>query len=221
MGRTVSPGYPYYVCRGRTDALRAARGDRCTARFAPARTLDVLVWQDLCRILTEPALITHELARAHGGEWLPQALQARRKTIRAALAQLDRQQARLLEVYLAEIIGRDEFERKRQEVTQTQQGLSQQLRQLEAQAQQQVNIAVLAQGLEAFCRKVQPTLDQLTCAQRRQLVELLIDRVIVTDDQVEIRYVVPTGPKGETTPFCHLRLDYLYKPPQCIPLHNI
>jgi hypothetical protein len=21
--------------------------------------------------------------------------------------------------------------------------------------------------------------------------------------------VVPTGPKGETTPFCHLRLDYL------------
>jgi len=39
-------------------------------------------------------------------------------------------------------------------------------------------------------------------------VELLIDRVIVNDAQVEIRYVVPTGPKGETTPFCHLRLDY-------------
>jgi hypothetical protein len=52
-------------------------------------------------------------------------------------------------------------------------------------------------------------LDQLTFAQRRQLVELLIDHVIVTHDQVEIRSVVPTGPKGETTPFCHLRLDYL------------
>jgi site-specific DNA recombinase len=48
----------------------------------------------------------------------------------------------------------------------------------------------------------------LTFAQRRQLVELLIDRVVVNDAQVEIRYVVPTGPKGETTPFCHLRLDY-------------
>jgi site-specific DNA recombinase len=41
----------------------------------------------------------------------------------------------------------------------------------------------------------------LTFAQRRQLVELLIDRVIANDAQVEIRYVVPTGPKGETTPF--------------------
>ena len=220
LGRTLPPGYHYYLCRGRTDALRAARGERCTARFAPARALDALVWQDLCRILTEPALITHALARAHGGEWLPQALQARRKTLRDALTQLERQQARLLEVYLAEIIGRDEFERKRQEVMQTQDGLTQQLRQLEAQAQQQVDIAALAQGLEAFCRRLQPTLDQLTCAQRRQLVELLIDHVIVTHDQVEIRYVVPTGPKGETTPFCHLRLDYLRRPAFFIRLHQ-
>ena len=67
----------------------------------------------------------------------------------------------------------------------------------------------LAQGIETFCQRLHPTLDNLTFAQRRQLVELLIDCVIVNDTQVEIRYVVPTGPKGETTPFCHLRLDYL------------
>src|SRR4029453_9323849 len=190
MGRSLPTGYHYYICRGRTDALRAAQGQRCPARFAPARALDQLVWQDLCRILTEPELITHELARAHGGEWLPQALQARRKTLRDALTQIERQQARLLEVYLAEIIGRDEFERKRQGVTHTQHGLTQQLRQLEAQAQQQVDIAALAQGLEAFCRRLQPTLDQLTFAQRRQLVELLIDHVIVTHDQVEIPHSI-------------------------------
>jgi site-specific DNA recombinase len=125
---------------------------------------------------------------------------------------LERQQGRLLEVYLAEIIGRDEFERKHQEVTRTQQGLTHQLRQLEAQAHQQVNVAALAHGIDTFCRRLGPTLDTLTFAQRRQLVELLIDRVIVTDGQVEIRYVVPTGPQGETTPFCHLRLDYLHGP---------
>jgi site-specific DNA recombinase len=208
-GRTLPPGEHDYLCRGRTEALRAARAERCTARFARARALDELVWQDLYRILREPALMTPALARAHGGEWLPQALQARRKPLREALAQLERQQARLLEVYLAEIIGREEFERKRQEVPQTQQGLSQQLRQLEAQAQQQVATAALAQGLEAFCQRLHPTLDQLTFAQRRQLVELLIDHVIVPHDQVEMRYGVPTGPTGETTPFCHLRLDYL------------
>ena len=207
-GAPCTPGYHYYLCRGRTDALRAAQGERCTARYAPACALDELVWHDLCRVLTEPALITQALQRAQGGAWLPQAFQARRKTLQEALAQLERQRTRLLEVYLADIIHRDEFERKHKEVTQTHHSLTHQLRQLDAQAQQQVDVAALAQGIETFCQRLCPTLAQLTFAQRRQLVELLIDRVIVNNDQVEIRYVVPTGPKGETTPFCHLRLDY-------------
>ena len=92
-------------------------------------------------------------------------------------------------------------------------GLTQQLRQLNAQTQQHVDVASWAQGIAAFCRRTQPTLDDLPFVQGRQLVELLIDCVIVNDAQVEIRYVIPTGPKGKTIPFCHLRLDCLeWKP---------
>jgi site-specific DNA recombinase len=40
----------------------------------------------------------------------------------------------------------------------------------------------------------------------------LIDRVIVTDDEVEIRYVIPTSPESEHVRFCHLRSDYLGDP---------
>ena len=207
-GRLTGAGYPYYICRGRTDALRMAKGERCTARYAPADALDLLVWQDLCRILTDPELVTHELARAQAGEWLPQALQDRQRTLRASLAQLERQQTRLLEVYLAEVIGRDEFERKQHELVQTQNGLTQQLRQLELQAQKQLDVAKLATHIEDFCQRLAPTLEQLDFAQRRQLVELLIDCVIVDNDKVEIRYVIPTGPQGEHTPFCHLRKDH-------------
>jgi site-specific DNA recombinase len=206
--RMVHPGYPYYICKGRTDALRAAQGERCTARYIPAEALDQLVWQDLCSILTDPTVITHELERAQAGEWLPQALQACRQTIKDALAQLERQQTRLLEVYLAEVISRDELERKRQELLKTQHGLTQQLRQLEAQAQKQLDTAKLATNIQDFCRRSQPTLGQLDFAQRRQLVELLIDRVVVDDGKVEIRYVIPTSAKGEESRFCHLRKDY-------------
>jgi site-specific DNA recombinase len=205
----VPPGSPYYVCRGRTDALRLARGERCTARYAPAQALDELVCQDRCRVLREPALITHALARAQRGEWLPQALHARRQTLREVLAQLERHHARLLDVSLAEVIEREECARRRKEVAQRQHGFMQPLRQLDAQAQQHVNVAALAQGIEALGQRMQPTVDKLTCAQRRQLVALLIERVIVNDAQVAIRSVVPTGPKGETIPFCHVRLDYL------------
>ncbi len=211
-GRSCRPGYAYYLCRGRTDALRLAKGERCIARYAPAEQLDELVWADLCHLLTDPTCITHELGPrghpAHAGEWLPQALQARRQTLQKSIAQLDRQQARLLEVYLAEVIAQDEFERKRFELAQTQQGLARQLRPLEAQMQQQIDIAALSVGIEEFCRRVQPTLDTLSFQQRRQRVELLIDRVSVDEAHVEIRYAIPTSPKGELSRFCHLRKDY-------------
>src|SRR5205823_1622756 len=41
---------------------------------------------------------------------------------------------------------------------------------------------------------------------RRQLVLLLVDRVIVTDADVEIRYVLPTSPESEHVRFCHCPL---------------
>ncbi len=121
-GRTVPPGYQYDFCRGRTEALRRALGERCTARYAPAQVLDALVWQDLCRVLSDPALLTHALARAQMGAWLPQALHARRQTLRDVLAQLARQQARRLDVSLAEVIEREACARRRQEVAQSQPG---------------------------------------------------------------------------------------------------
>ncbi len=57
------------------------------------------------------------------------------------------------------------------------------------------------------------SLENATFEQKRQLVELLIDRVIVTDGEVEIRYVIPTSPSSEKVRFCHLRSDYLHNPP--------
>ncbi|HSH83027.1 MAG TPA: recombinase family protein [Herpetosiphonaceae bacterium] len=208
MARTVST-YADYACQGRRDALRATTGERCTARAARASLLDTVVWEDLCQILREPGMITHELTRARGGAWLPQALQARRKTVTDARNHVRRHQERVLDVYLAEVIEREEFERKRQELVRTQEGLSRQLRQLEAQVQDQMDMASLAEGIEAFCERVRQTLDQLTFAQRRQLVELLIDCVIVRDRTVEIRYVMPTSQTGEGTPFCRLRSDHI------------
>ena len=42
-----------------------------------------------------------------------------------------------------------------------------------------------------------------------QLVELLIDRVVVTGDEVEIRYAIPTSTRSEHIRFCHLLTHYL------------
>ena len=208
-GRQTAAGDRYYLCRGRTDPLRVAEGQRCTARYIPAEQLDELVWADLCGLLTDPAQVARALARARGGAWLPQELQA---TVRQALGQLERQQQRLPDAYLAEVVTLPRLERKRQELDRSRATLLAQQRQLDTAARQRLELGAVADGIEAFCQTIRTGLATATFEQRRQLAELLIDRVVVTDDQVEIRYVLPTSPDGPHPPFCQLRKDHLDPP---------
>ena len=211
-GRQVAKGYRYYLCRGRTDPLRVAQEERCTARYIPAAQLDELVWADLCALLTDPAQAARALARAQSGAWLPQELQARQAAIGQALAQLDRQQQRLLDAYLAEVIALAELDRKRQDLDRRRDTLLAQQRQLDAAARQKLELGAVADGIEAFCQTVRAGLAAATFEQRRLLAELLIDCVVVTDGDVEIRYVLPTSPDGPHRPFCQLRKDHLDSP---------
>jgi len=200
--------YKYYVCAGKKKRLRTGTGENCTSRYSPAEQLDEVVWRDLCEVLTHPESISQALQRAHGGEWIPQELKARQESLREGRAALKRQLDRLTEAYLGEVIPLEEYRRRRRELERKDEALEGQERQLQAQADQRMELAGVADSIEDFCARVQRGLEGATFEQRRRLVELLIDRVIVTDEKVEIRYVIPTDPSSENTRFCHLRTDY-------------
>jgi site-specific DNA recombinase len=213
FARTVSKvDYGYYICSGKERPVQCRREDKCPSRFIPAQQLDELVWHDLCEILIHPESIIQALERAQGGSWLPQELQARRENLRGACVQIEQQRNRLTEAYLAGIIPLAEYERRRSELEQRIAGLEAQARTLAIQTDRQKELIGLTESITDFCSRLQQGLAQATFAQKRQLVELLIDRVVVTNDEVEIRYVIPTSPNGEHTRFCHLRKDYFTNP---------
>ena len=207
-GRSLHGGYHYYVCRGHTDALRVGPGQRFTARYIPADQQDDLVWQDLCAVITHPEMIAYALERAHGGHWAPQELQAQLDLLKKARQQIERQQERLLEAYLADVIKLPELERKRSELSRKLEALKIQTTQLQSKTVQRIELSQITDSIETFCAKIKPTLEQANFDQKRQLIEWLIDRVIVSDNDVEIQYVVPTQPEGPHIHFCQLHSDY-------------
>jgi len=221
FARTVSKvNYGYYICSGKARAVHCRREDKCPSRFIPSQQLDELVWQDLCEILMHSESITHALERAQGGCWLPQELQARRENLRRACVQIEQQLNRLTEAYLGGIIPLVEYERRRSELEQRITGLDAQANTLAVQTDRQKELVSLTESVTDFCQRVQQGLANATFEQKRQLVELLIDRVVVTNDEVEIRYVIPTSPNGEHTRFCHLRKDYFCNPNLIGTLHH-
>ena len=203
----------YYVCSGKFNKAQIAPEEKCPSRYAPAEQLDEIVWKDLCEVLSHPESITKALKRAHGGGWLPQELKMRQENLRRGRAVLGRQLERLTEAYLGEVIPLAEYHRRRKDLEQREEALASQERQLQAQSRQRLELSGVAGSIEDFCRRVRGGLAEATFEQRRKLVELLIDRVIVTAEEVEIRYVIPTDPSSEKVRFCHLRSDYLHHPP--------
>jgi site-specific DNA recombinase len=198
----------YYVCKGKGPAIWSRQEKKCPGRSIPVGQLDDLVWRDLCDVIEHPESLRYALERAHGGHWAPEHLKTRRAQLQAGQAQLNRQLERLTEAYLNEVVPLAEYQRRRQDIEQQVRSLQQSERQLESDSAQQLQVASLAKNIEEFAARVHGSLMEADFEQKRRLVELLIDRVIVTDDQVEIRYVIPTSPASEQVRFCHLRTDY-------------
>ncbi len=148
------------------------------------------------------------MERARGGHWLPQELQARRAGLRHGRAALGQHLERLTEAYLAGVVPLAEYERRRRDIDARLLTLDRQEQDLMQNAERQDETGRLAVHAERFCRRVREGLADADFERKRALLELLVDRVIVTDGAVEIRYVVPTGPEGEHAPFSRLRTDY-------------
>ena len=64
--------------------------------------------------------------------------------------------------------------------------------------------------MATFCERIEQGLAEATFENKRTLVELLIDRIVVRREVVEIRYVVPTTPDSENIRFCYLRKVYCH-----------
>ncbi|HEU0025789.1 MAG TPA: recombinase family protein, partial [Ktedonobacterales bacterium] len=208
-GRQEPPRYAYYLCAGKTPGRPEHPDGRCPARYIPAQALDDLVWQDLCDVLTHPNSLAQALERAQAGAWLPQELQARRTQLQQGIQQVERQVDRVGDAYQAGAMPLVEYRRRRQRLDDHLSALARQRQQLEAQMDQHQAAAQVMTSIEAFCQRVRPGLAHATFVQRRQLVELLIDRVVATDGDVEIHYVIPTTPASEQVRFSHLRTNYL------------
>ncbi len=213
IARYLPSGYDYYLCRTKLQPRELVGGDQCQAHYIRARDLEAVVWTDLCEVLSHPDIITAAIERARGGHWLPQELQARRANLQRGKAGLGQQLERLTEAYLAGVLPLAEYERRRSELERRLLTLESQERDLASDMTRKDETARLAAHAQDFCRKVQDGLARATFEDKRTLIELLIDRVIVTDREVEIRYVIPTGHAGEKEPFCRLRTDYLASRP--------
>jgi site-specific DNA recombinase len=184
-------GYVYYQCSGKDTKVMRGRPNGCAARNIRVERLDAAVWADLCALLRDPAVLDEALRRTQAG-WLDEgAVATRRQGLRQRGQQLARQIQRLIDAYAAEAITLEELQTRRAALEQRLDAVRREEQGLAAAVAQQGRIGDIVAQVEAFRAAVADGLERATFAQRRELVELLVERVVVDAPEVEIRYILP------------------------------
>jgi site-specific DNA recombinase len=190
-GSDGQPRWRYYRCHGR-DCVSRDRDRACPQRQAKVDELDTAVWEHVKQLLNDPATLLGQFeAFARQAEERSTDERMEEQKWQAQLRRLDREEQRLVDAYQAEAIDLVELKQRRQQIAARRQALTtQREQQARIRAERQVAQATLA-DLKAFCERIRSRLEEATLAEKQRLLHSLIERVIVGEDTLEIRHVIP------------------------------
>ena len=183
----------YYICHGK-DTLARDRACPCPQPRTRVEELDAAVWDHVKRLLDDPATLAAQFEeRARQADALDAGADAAGQKCEALLRRLDREEQRLLDAYQAEAIDLDELKQRREQIRGRRLVLTAQRDQEQRLRCERQTAKEVWADLTAFCQRVRSRLDEATLAERQRILQLLIDRVIVGEDALEIRHVIPLG----------------------------
>ena len=181
----------YYRCHGKDPAARD-REHRCPQSRVKVEELDAAVWGHVCQLLDDPATLLAQfeaLARPDAADAPGEP--AGEDKAEGQLRRLDREGKRLLDAYQAEAIELAELRERQRQIEGRRQVLLAQ-RDQQARIREERRTARQVWGdLTAFCERIRSRLGEATAAERQQILQLLVERVIVGEDALEIRHVIP------------------------------
>jgi site-specific DNA recombinase len=184
-------GRRYYRCAG-TDPLTTGRATKCPRARMEADALERVVWEHVAGLLSEPVQLLAQFERflaesatADRREELPD------RQLRARLDRLDRADRRLLEAYQAEVITLEELSAQRRALAEQRRIAEQHREQHRRLRERRVRAEDTLVSLTAFCERVRSRLPTASTTERQAILQLVVERIIVHEDSLEIHHVIP------------------------------
>jgi len=195
----------YYRCGGR-DALRHPQRPVCCNRPLRQKDLDQLVWQEILRLLEDPALLQTEIQRRLQEAQNTDPQQQREEVLRREQARLQNSMDRLLTAYQEDLLPLEELRQRMPELRRQQQAIHSELQSVQMATQDQSRYLHLVQTLNQFRDRLRVQADKLDVVERQKIVRLLVREVVVSTDTILIRHCIrlpqptPNSPSPLATP---------------------
>lgn len=151
--------------------------------------VEPLVWQAVTELLRHPALLADA--------WLNEKDQDRHEPdelerLQARQRALERQWTRLLDLYQDELLDKDTLTARKQRLDAERQQLHSRLQHLQQQRRRQQVKDDMLNDFETFCQQMLARLDNPTTETQQEVIRLLIDHIVVKDNEIVIKHIIPT-----------------------------
>jgi len=193
IGAADGCGQRRYVCSARDP--RHARG-ACNGRSITAAPLEAQVWQWTAKLLSEPDLLRAHFEESRGDLAIDGAGMREEVRIEQQPKMSEREIERLIGAYQAAAITLEELQERRRQIDDHSRHLRARQDEINRQHSQHAQELRLLQGLDAFCDGIRDKLTDPPFETRQSVLRLVIEQVIVEEDRLVIRHVVPTASVG-------------------------
>jgi site-specific DNA recombinase len=187
--------YAYYTCRKGRDLVETHRETKCTSRSARQDRLDEVVWQKVTELLENPALIIEQYKRQKD-IILSGGTQERCQKLEQQIQRYNKQILRLIDAYQMEIITLEDLDTRKSNLEQKISQLQEQIGNIKAAEKKEIDYKKIFDNIEAFCEAVKRGIGNASFEEKRRIIELLVEEVIVTNGKVDINHIIPLEKKG-------------------------
>ena len=183
--RTVD-GYFSYGCRY-GGAHRAPDIPQHTCSIH-GRSVESLVWNAVAELLKNPKLIS----QAWNGDETHSTAHGEKERLEDRLRAVKRQHERLLDLYQNEQLEKPSYLERKQRLQEEQKNIQARLLQFEREAQSEQIKQELIDDFDQFCQRIRENLANPSFDVQQEVIRLLIDHVVVGENEIVIKHIVPT-----------------------------
>ncbi len=180
---TLDPPHRYYRCGGMTSHKLECR----RPGFIKAERLEEFVWSEVKRMLQNPGLIVagiESLGSQEDDGWEKEIDRAERE-----LNRVQSEEDRAIRLYVSAKITEAQLDHQRKFITERLETLRRELDDYRAQQAALAEKRILMENILAWASKVGDRLDEVPDEQRKDILKLLLDQVVIDGDN-NIRFTL-------------------------------
>ncbi|MCL5780443.1 MAG: recombinase family protein [Firmicutes bacterium] len=180
--------YRYYVCsnyHGQED--KREPGERCGSGYYKADHLEEMVWSKVKEWLSEPEAMVQDVK----GKQPEEFLKREKDNLTKQIDSLNKEKNRILLAFRRGILDLDEFEKVTKEIKDKICSVEKRLAEIKKLEESERQIEKQVEELRNLSEEVLERIDELEQEDRRYIVSLLINRIVVSKKEVVIIARVP------------------------------